>query len=74
MIHARHGMYESAQMDPADKQGSVEEIGNTVVDVMEFRDEMIMKGGGARAESKMWERSVGEGNSNGGFSDVIQVH
>jgi len=45
MIHARHGMYESAQMDPADKQGSVEEIGNTVVDVMEFRDEMIMNGG-----------------------------
>ena len=64
MIHARHGMYESAQMEPI---GSVEETGNTVVDVMGCRDEMIMKGGGTRAESKMREQSVGEGNSSGDF-------
>jgi len=60
-------------MEPVGKEGIVDETGNTVVDVMGFRDEMIMKGGGALAERKMWERSVGEGNSIAGFSDVIQV-
>ena len=54
-------MYESAQMEPIE---SVEETGNTVVDVMGFRDEMNLKGGGTRAESMMREQSVGKGNSN----------
>lgn len=56
MTHAGHGMYESAQMEPIGKFGSVGEVGNTLVqvDAMGF-----------------W--SVAKGNSNGGFSDVIQV-
>jgi len=63
MIHVGYGLYESAQMGPVGKAGSVEETGNTVVDVMGIRDEMIMKGGGDDGD--------GMGNA-GGELDVAE--